>query len=208
MAAPPEIPSEERRQIKIRQPRLRILRCTIISASMLLITIGIVALTVWLVIKPEPVRYTVEESRIHGFKLDKNGQLKTTFHIRLTTENRNKKVSIYYDSLEVSVLYENQLLASTYLAPFHQPTCNKTRLAANLASRGVEMTGDAAKDLRLDYRSAGKVEFDVIVKARIRFLVGGIIKSKHYMLKAYCSPVVVYSPDRNELHRTFCDVHI
>lgn len=193
-----------------RSKRRQRLRCFLTASLLLLCGVSLSVLIIWLVVKAAPLEYTVEDAAINSFNLSTGGELNSTFHIKLMADNRNQKVSVYYDSLKVMVYYDDQLLASEELGSFHQPSRNATPIVANPTARVEQVNGSAVEDLRLDW-SEGKVDLEVMVVARIRFKVAAI-RSKHYTLKASCSPVTVFffptAAAGNEFQRSFCQVDI
>ncbi|KMZ74426.1 harpin-induced like protein 8 [Zostera marina] len=191
-----------------RSRRRQRIRCFITASLLLISGVLLSVFIIWLVVKAAPLEYTVEDASINSFNLSSDGELNSTFHLKLMADNRNQKVSVYYDSLKVIVYYEDQLLATSKLGSFHQPSRNATPIVVNPTARVVQVNGSAVEDLRMD-RSQGKVDLEVVVLARIRFKVAAIM-SKHYTLKATCSPITVFfSPAAgSQFQRSFCQVDI
>lgn len=70
----------------------------------------------------------------------------------------------------------------------------------------MPLLGSVAEGLRHD-RSAGQVALEVRLRANIRFKVG-VAKTKHYVMRVYCAPVVVKFSSAAGFQRTFCDVDV
>lgn len=187
------------------RPRLSILRLISIVFLTLIILFGIAVLILWLVVKPRHLVYTVEDGSIHNFNITDN-HLNSTFDFVVRAYNPNKKVSVYYDSIEARVEYDDQTLAFDVVKPFFQPHMNVTRLEVKLKSQSVALLGSVSKDLKLE-RTSGEVELSVGIKAKIRFKVGDW-KSRHMTLRVYCSPVLVHFSRSNAFDRTYCDVEL
>lgn len=100
------------------------------------------------------------------------------------------------------------MIALTETSPFFQPHRNTTRLDIEAVANSTQLQDQAAKDLKHD-KSTGNIGLEVRVRARIRFKVG-VVKSKHYKLRVYCTPVNVgFSPDSaTSFDRVYCDVEI
>ncbi|KAI4322337.1 hypothetical protein L6164_022042 [Bauhinia variegata] len=189
------------------KPRQRsLLRCIAIVILALIVLVGIAVLIIWLVVKPKHLEYSVENASIHDFNLTDANHLYANFDFSIRAYNPNSKVSVYYDSVELSVLYEDQTLATNAVAPFYQPHKNVTRLQLRLAAQTVALYGSVPKDLRHD-KSSGVIELDVWVRARIRFKVG-LWKSDHRTLRIFCSPVLLHFSNSKGFERTHCDVEL
>ncbi|XP_027351555.1 uncharacterized protein At1g08160-like [Abrus precatorius] len=172
----------------------------------LIILVGIAVLIIWLVLKPKRLEYSVENAAIHNFNLTDTNHLYANFDLTIRSYNPNSKVSLYYDSMEVSVRYEDQTLATNAVQPFFQSHKNVTRLRVGLTAQTVALYDSAPKDLRVE-RSGGDVDFDVKVRARIRFKVGAW-KSKHRVLNIFCSPVSIKFSRAKSFERTPCEVEL
>lgn len=172
----------------------------------LIILVGIAVLIIWLVLKPKRLEYSVESASIHHFNLTDANHLYANFDFTLRAYNPNSRVSIYYDTVEVSVRYEDQTLATNAVQPFFQSHKNVTRLHVGLTAQTVALYESVPKDLKLE-RSSGDIELDVLVRARIRFKVGAW-KSRHRVLRIFCSPVLVHFSKAKNFQRAPCDVEI
>lgn len=192
-ARPPQPPS----------PRHHLLRCIAIALLTLIVLVGLAVLITWLIIKPKPFDYSVEDGSVHNFNLI-NNHLNATFDFVFRSHNPNRKISIYYDSIEVSVVYEDQTLAFNTIEPFYQPHRNVTRLGVTLVAQNVALSGHSSMDLWHE-KASRKLGLEVHVKARIRFKVGST-KLKHRTLRLLCYPVVASLSSSKTYERTECDI--
>ncbi|XP_072963418.1 uncharacterized protein At1g08160-like [Typha angustifolia] len=181
-----------------------VLRCVVISLLTLIILTGLIVLIFWLIVRPMPIDYTVDGASIRGFNLSSTNSLDATFDLTLRADNRNRRVSVYYDWIDVGVWYDDEMVALSELSPFYQPKRNVTRLETKPTAVAVSLPASAAKGLKHD-RSAGEVEVEVRVRGRVRFKVG-LVKTRHYDLNAYCSPVIIRFSSSTSFDRVYCDV--
>ncbi|WOK98916.1 hypothetical protein Cni_G07628 [Canna indica] len=188
-----------------RASRPSIIRCVAVTGLALIVLLGLAVLIFWLAVRPKPLEYTVDDTRVHGFNITDHA-LNATFDLTLRSYNRNHHVSVYYDDVEATVWYDEQLLAGAEVAPFYQPRRNVTTLDVRVAARAAPLLSSVEKSLKRE-RSGGGVAFEVRVWARIRLKVGAV-KTRHYTLKAYCSPVLVRFPSAQEFEKVYCDVDI
>ncbi|XP_010267311.1 PREDICTED: uncharacterized protein At1g08160-like [Nelumbo nucifera] len=182
--------------------RSGLLRCIAITILVLVVLTGLAVLIIWLVVNPRRFQYTIEDGLVHGFDLNHN-HLNASFDFAIRAYNPNSKVSLYYDSIEVYVAYDDQTLAMDVVKPFFQPHRNATRLEVKPVARSVPLLDSVSEDLRLE-KTSGDVELVVRVKARIRFKVGAW-KSTKCTMKATCSPVVLHLSSSKVFDRTYCD---
>ncbi|KAJ9178036.1 hypothetical protein P3X46_009954 [Hevea brasiliensis] len=180
-----------------------LLRVIAIVILALIVLVGLAVLITWLVIKPKQLVYTIENGTVSNFKLNYN-HLNASFDFGIRVRNPNRRISVYYDSIDVSLSYDDQTIAFNTLEPFHQPMGNVTQLKAKIEARDVALSNGLSRDLRLD-KASGKVQLDVRIQARTRFKVG-IWKSKHKTLRILCPSVVVHFTSAKIAQRTYCDI--
>ncbi|KAF9599026.1 hypothetical protein IFM89_033371 [Coptis chinensis] len=186
-----------------RQGNQGLLRCIAVAIIAILVLVGLVVLITWLVIRPKKLVYTLESGRVSGFGLHRD-QLNGTFDFTLKAYNPNRRVGLYYDSIQVTVSYDYETIAFQTLKPFFQPRHNVTHFEVKTVAQSVALLPSVAKDLRLE-KSSGEIELKIRLKARIRFKVG-IWKSSHYNLKVVCSQVEVHPNSTKAFKGKKCDV--
>ncbi|WOL02313.1 hypothetical protein Cni_G11032 [Canna indica] len=150
----------------------------------LVVSIGITILIWWLIFQPRLPRAIVEEIRLSNFNLtDSSTVLRFNLTVRLALRNPNKRVRIYYDSLEAAVLYHGMHLQSTPLPPFFQHTKSTAALPAEFGGRAAD-AGPVAAFYGTE-KSQGRYNFEVKLDARLRMKLG-IIKIGHFKPKFDC----------------------
>ncbi|KAL4591624.1 hypothetical protein LXL04_004593 [Taraxacum kok-saghyz] len=185
----------------------KLVRLIAIVLLVLIVLVGLTILIIWLTIKPKKLVYSIDDGSIHNYNLSNGNHLNSTYYFMLRAYNPNKKVAIYYDKVDVTVLYDDETLSRGIIDPFHQPKRNATRFKLNLASHDVPLHDQTARDLKAE-RSSGQVEMTVKLRAKIRFKVG-VWKSRHYHMKVSCAPIMVhFSSSSKGFQRTICDVDI
>ncbi|XP_016439340.1 uncharacterized protein At1g08160-like [Nicotiana tabacum] len=175
--------------------RLSPVKCIALILLTLIVIVGITILVIWLAVKPRKPIYSIENASLHGYNMTKNDHLYGNFNFTLKAFNTNSRVSIYYDSFEVKLFYNSQQIAFNNVEPFFQPRRNVTYLDLFLPAKDVALYGDVARDLKTE-RTAGAVEMEIKVRAKIRFKVG-IWKSSHRKLKLLCKPMVPVSSTKS-----------
>ncbi|KAF5182643.1 NDR1/HIN1-like protein [Thalictrum thalictroides] len=178
-------------------------RCILFTLIAIIVLLGLIVLITWLVIRPKKLVYTIESGKASGFELHKN-HLNASFHFCLKAYNPNRRVALYYDSIQAFVFYDDQRIAFQTLEPFFQPRHNATRLEFKTMGQSVALPNSVAKDLRLE-KASGDIELEIRLKARIRFKVG-VWKSSHYNLKVFCSNVEIHPNSTRTFKQKECDV--
>ncbi|KAK1429141.1 hypothetical protein QVD17_11344 [Tagetes erecta] len=191
----------------VARPQSKLIRVIAIVLLALIVIVGLAILIVWLTIKPKKLVYSIDDGSIHNYNLSNANHLNATYNFILRAYNPNKKVSIYYDKVDIVVMYDDDTISRGTIDPFYQPKRNATRFKLNLASHDVSLREEVARDLKVE-RTSGRVEMVVNLKARIRFKVG-VWKSRHYHMKVSCAPIMVhFSTSSKGFQRTICDVDI
>ncbi|KAF3675079.1 Protein YLS9 [Capsicum annuum] len=82
----------------------------------LLIALGVIALVLWQVLRPNKVKFYVTDATLTQFDLSTaNNTLYYDLALNMTIRNPNKRVGIYYDSIEARAMYQGQRFASQNL---------------------------------------------------------------------------------------------
>ncbi|XP_042489987.1 uncharacterized protein At1g08160-like [Macadamia integrifolia] len=177
------------------------IRCIAIAILALIVLIGLTVLIVYLVIRPKSLKYTIEDGSVHGYDMKYN-HINASFYFVLKAYNPNRRVSVYYDSMQVTLLYDDQPIAFDMVEPFFQHHRNVTHLDLKPVARSAPLLVSAAKDLSME-RSSGEMELTIKVKARIHFKVGKWKSSKR-TLWVTCSQVDLNFSSSKSFKRTKC----
>ncbi|KAK9153846.1 hypothetical protein Sjap_001326 [Stephania japonica] len=208
MAPPPAQPPRQHPaegRPKGRSPRL--ITGIAITTLTLVALVGLAVLVTWLSIRPKGLNYTVEEAQVHGLNVAQN-HLNASFDLVLKAHNPNHKISVYYDSIEVSVLYsDQQTLAFDVVEPFYQRSRNVTRFESKPVARAVPLLSSVSRDLEVGKSSGVIDQLAVRVKAKIRFKLGSW-RSSQYVLRALCFSIVVHLDSSKAFEEIDCDVDI
>ncbi|XP_065867889.1 uncharacterized protein At1g08160 [Euphorbia lathyris] len=187
----------------VRSPQSRLLRLVAVVILSLIVLVGVAVLITWLIIRPKQVIYSIDTGTVNNFNL-RNNHLNASFDFLIRAHNPNRRISIYYDSIDVSVSYDDQTIAFNTVEPFHQPRWNITQVEAKIEARNVALSSGLAKDLKVE-KSSGQLKLDVGIKARIRFKVG-VLKMRHRSLRVLCPYVPVHFSSSKISQRVYCDI--
>ncbi|XP_073270969.1 NDR1/HIN1-like protein 10 [Primulina huaijiensis] len=202
--APPPPQQQQQPQPVGRSQHSWLMRCIALTALGLIILTILVVIIIWVSVQPRRLKYSMEHGSISAYNLT-NDVLNANFHFVLRANNPNKRISLYYDRIDVSVLYEDQILSVGGFAPFYQPRRNVTHLGLHLAAKNEKVYGAVARDLKVD-RASGDVDLDVKIRAKIRWKIG--VFKIHRKLKVLCESLRVPFTSSKGFQRVQCDVDV
>ncbi|XP_068664132.1 NDR1/HIN1-like protein 10 [Aristolochia californica] len=174
----------------------------------LIIIAGIIALIVWLALRPAKIKVHVQTAELSQFNLTNGNLLHYNLSLSVSVRNPNKRIGIYYDRLEARAFYKGHRLDSRFLPTFYQGHKNTTMLYP--AFNGQQLVVLDSQDVN-DFeqqRREGRFEVDVKIYARIRFKVGKV-KTNHYTPDAECElrmPLTTGGSAVGGFSRTKCDI--
>ncbi|KAK1397292.1 Harpin inducing protein [Heracleum sosnowskyi] len=93
--------------------------CQLLCALLLLV--GIVALILWLIFRPNPVKFYVTDASLTQFDISSTHKtLHYNLALNMTVRNPNKRIGIYYDQIEAQALYQGQVFGTANVTGFYQ----------------------------------------------------------------------------------------
>ncbi|KAL6573888.1 hypothetical protein OROHE_001430 [Orobanche hederae] len=129
---------------------------------------GLIALIIWLSLRPYRPRFHVQEFSIPGLA-QLIGPENVQIIYNVTARNANKKSGIYYDSTELAVYYRDQRIGGSHLLfPFYQEPKNTTVIAGLLGGDDLMVTGQRWNQFKAD-QGHGEVFFRVEISSTTRF---------------------------------------
>ncbi|XP_043716635.1 NDR1/HIN1-like protein 10 [Telopea speciosissima] len=166
------------------------LRSLTITIIVVIVIMGAISLIIWLIIRPRVPEFQLDSASVSYFNVS-TSNLTANWDLGFTIRNPNKKLSVYYDSFFVNMLYGREDLAETSLPPFDQGTRNQTTLRAKFAAASTYVEDNAAKSMAAD-RSLGAVNFNVKLVSWVRFKSGGW-RTKRHLMSVHCRVRVSFS---------------
>ncbi|CAL1394959.1 unnamed protein product [Linum trigynum] len=143
----------------------------------IVVILGVAALVFWLVVRPNKIKVHLTDATLTQFNHTPNSDnnlLRYNLALNVTVRNPNKRIGIYYDSIEARAFYRGQRFASVPLGPFYQGHKNTSVLSASMQGQNVIVLrgGDLADFNRES--AEGVYTVDVRFYLRIRFKFGKI----------------------------------
>lgn len=164
----------------------------------IVVVVGIAALVLWLIYRPQKMKVQVSGASLTQFNLTNGKILNYNLTLDLEFRNPNKKIGLYYDRLEASAFYQGERFKSVMLPAFYQGHRNTTNLEAVFEGQSyIALDRDDLWEFDVD-KSAGFFEIDFEIYARIRFKIGSL-KTNRYKPKFKCElslPLANVSPLR------------
>nr|GLL46100.1 NDR1/HIN1-Like protein 3-like [Ipomoea trifida] len=141
----------------------------------LLVVVGVVALVLWLVLRPNKVKFYVDDAALTQFDLSTtNSSLYYNLALNFTVRNPNKRIGIYYDHFEASAFYKGQRFSTQNLETFYQGHKNTTNLSTAFRSNNIVSLDSGDRSSYNDEKGRGIYEIDVKLYLRIRLKIGWI----------------------------------
>ncbi|XP_074285555.1 NDR1/HIN1-like protein 13 [Silene latifolia] len=178
---PPENAHKFKRYTK-RNPNRNYCRsciCYMISIILLLIILlGITFGILYLIYRPKIPTYTINGIQIKGVNLTAAKVTATTitpvFNITVKTDNRNGKISIYYEQgSKINIYRDGVNFCDGELPAFYQPPKSVTVFSTELSGSGIVLSKSALEKL-LNQQKNGKVPLEMDVKVPVRIKLGSV----------------------------------
>ncbi|KAL7142772.1 hypothetical protein ABFS83_08G146300 [Erythranthe nasuta] len=159
----------------------------------LLFLIGIITFILWLSLRPHRPRFHVIDFSIPELAGGGEGGFQNAQIVyNVTARNANQNIGVYYDSMQLTVYYQDQSIGGSPLSnPFYQEPKKTAVFAGTLGGAALTVTGQQWQQFTAD-KARGEVVFRLEVASTIRFKIS-TWDSKRHKMHANC-PVGV-GPD-------------
>ncbi|KAM7265646.1 hypothetical protein ACFE04_003329 [Oxalis oulophora] len=138
----------------------------------LVVIIGIAALIFWLLVRPTEIKFHVNNVTLNKFNLTSDNMLHYDMTVNMTVRNTNKKIGVYYDTIEVRGYYEGERFDTKNLTPFYQGHKNTSYLNTEFVGQHMVVLNNEEKSDYEEDKSEGVYEIDVKIYLKIRFKIG------------------------------------
>ncbi|XP_050367412.1 protein NDR1-like [Argentina anserina] len=138
----------------------------------ILAVLGLLALVLWLSLRPKSPTYTIVDITIPNYGLE-NGTQNGSIAYILEIGNSNKDSRIYYDTSYLTFYYGQDKVAETTIAPFHQGR-HKTRSQLG----DIDANPQVWRAVRNSILNA-TAELKVTLLTKIRYKTWGIKSKQH-----------------------------
>ncbi|CAN8269448.1 unnamed protein product [Cochlearia groenlandica] len=166
--------------------------CNIVIA--VAVILGVTALFLWLIFRPNAVKFYVTDANLNRFSFDSNNNSNNNLHYSLnlnfTIRNPNQRVGVYYDEIKVNGYYRGQRFGTGEISPFYQGHKNTAVIGGKIEGQNLIVLGDGAKaDMKEEERS-GVYRIDAKARMIVRFKFW-LIKSWRFKPKIKCDDLKV-----------------
>lgn len=167
---------------------VRFLRCFCAISIALLSVVAVAIFVTWLAVRPHKPRYHLDSGTVSSLAIS-NGTMGTSMHFNISSRNPNERVGIFYDSMEVLVIYDYVKIANASVPKFFQNQKNTTVITPLVKGQSIHLDSGTFTNLKSESLT-GQLNVEVKVIARIRFKVGRWT-SHHYKMRVTCGGVVL-----------------
>ncbi|KAL5205118.1 hypothetical protein ABZP36_009989 [Zizania latifolia] len=159
----------------------------------LALIVAIIALIVYLVLRPTHPRFFLQDATLRQLDLsNSSGLLSTSIQITVASRNPNDRVGVYYDRLDVYASYKyQQITLAASLPPVYQGHGDVDVWSPVLSGPNVPFAPYLADAISKDFQ-AGYLILQVKIDGRVRWKVGSWI-SGHYHLFVTCPAFFITS---------------
>lgn len=161
---------------------------TLTLLILILILLAASAGILYLIFKPKLPNYSVNSLRITDLRLNFDMSLYAKFDVKITADNPNKKIGIYYEKGgKLSVWYTKTMLCEGSLPQFYQGHQNRTVL--NVALTGQVQGGSTLMAALQQQQQTGRVPLDLNIHAPVAIKLGRL-KLRKVRVLGKCQLVV------------------
>lgn len=176
---PPPENSKKVQKLANRKPRRSCCcRCfcwTIATVFILLILLTIASGVLYLVFRPEKLKYSIDSISVAGVNLTSSDPISPRLTIGIRSENPNDKISVVYigKRSSVNVHYGDVNLCNGELPAFEQPANNVTVIKTALKGSNIVLARDVHSRLVKQERERN-VPLKLKVKAPVKIKIGAV----------------------------------
>ncbi|VVB02198.1 unnamed protein product [Arabis nemorensis] len=174
--------------------------------------LGVVALILWFIFRPNVVKFQVAEANLTRFEFDtQSNNLHYNLSMKFSIRNPNQRLGIRYEQLEAKGYYGDQRFAAVNMPSFYQGQKNTTVVGTEFNGQSLVLLGHGGRsDLREDQKS-GVYRIDLKLRFKIRFKFG-LLNSWAFRPKIKCHLKVPLSSSSSsggfQFHPTKCHVDL
>lgn len=161
---------------------------TVSILVLLLIILAAIGGILYLIFQPKLPKYSVDSLRIRDLRLNLDLTLYAQFDVKITANNPNKKIGIYYEKGgKLSVWDERAKLCEGFLPKFYQGHQNVTKL--DVALTGQAQYGSTLMKAIQEQQQTGRIPLDLKVDAPVAIKLGKL-KLRKVKILGQCLLVV------------------
>ncbi|XP_062190460.1 NDR1/HIN1-like protein 26 [Phragmites australis] len=161
-------------------PAVRCVNFFCVVLLTLVLVAGIILFVLWLSLRPHRPKFFLADFSIPNASRQ-SGLANLPVRFTVSEQNPNQKVGIYYEAIEGSVYYGDQLIASgPVMDPFYQAPKGETQVQGALAASGPAPTDPVWQRFAGEV-SAGSVGLRLVLNSMVRFQMKLWDNREHHM---------------------------
>ena len=157
--------------------------CRIIAT--IIILVAIVGFLLWLIVRPNALKFTVTDASLTQFNFTNNNTLQYDLSVNLTIRNPNRRVGAYYNDIEMLSFYKDVRFGSQTLGKFFQPHKNTSVL--NPVFKGQQVIPLSSSQISEFNKETNNGVYGINLKVllNVRFALG-LIKTGNLKHNYHC----------------------
>ncbi|KAL7612230.1 NDR1/HIN1-like protein 13 [Lactuca sativa] len=209
---PPPENSQKIKKLANRKPRrsccCRCLGWTIATVLILIILLAIATGILYLVFRPEKLKYSIDNISIGGVNLTSSAPIFPRITVDIRAENPNDKLSVYYNGKgsSVNVYYADVNLCNGVLPTLQQHTNNVTIIKTALRGSNIVLARDDHSRL-VSQQGKRNVPLRLKVKAPLKIKIGAV-KTWEITVTVKCNVAVDQLTQKSKIVSENCDYRV
>ncbi|KAI3795889.1 hypothetical protein L1987_38549 [Smallanthus sonchifolius] len=209
---PPPENSHKMKKLANRKPRrsccFRCVCWTISAAFILLILLSVAAGVLYLVFRPEKLKYSIDSISVAGVNLTSSAPISPRFTVNIRAENPNDKLSVFYigKGSSVDVHYGDVSLCNGVLPTFAQSANNVTVIQTALRGSNIILARDVHSRL-VKQEGERRVPLKLKVKAPVKIKIGAV-KTWEIKVTVKCDVAVDRFIQKSKIVSKSCDYRV
>ncbi|XP_021765818.1 NDR1/HIN1-like protein 3 [Chenopodium quinoa] len=170
----------------------------------ILVIVGILIFLFWLIVRPHEVKFHASDAKLTTFNFTSNDNLNYNLAVNFSVRNPNRRIGVYYDTIEANAIYAGQRFSTVNGPVFYQGHKNTTDLGPlNFKGQHIVVLGSGDKSDYNKQSNEGVYEIQLKMHLRVRFKVG-LFKTGTWKPKIKCDLKVPIEGKSGQFERTKC----
>ncbi|KAJ3677926.1 hypothetical protein LUZ60_001729 [Juncus effusus] len=171
----------------------------------IVIILGIIVLVLWLVLRPNPIKVHATSASLTQFDLSNGSTLQYNLTVDMSIRNPNKRIGLYYDSIETQAYYDGSRFGFDTIPPFYQGHKNTSSIEP--AFQGTQLLlGNSLSSTYSKEKNDGYYNVELKINAKIRLKIWKF-KIHHVKPKVTCKLKLPVPGSSGSFSETKCDVN-
>ncbi|KAK4268941.1 hypothetical protein QN277_022165 [Acacia crassicarpa] len=159
--------------------------------TIVLLLVGLLILVLWLVYRPTKPHFGVISAAVYGLNATAPPLMTTSMQFTIVITNPNRRVAIYFDTLDAYVSYRSHPITTPVALPaLYMEEHSSVSVSPMIGGSPVPVSPDVSNGLAMD-EAYGVLGVSVIMQGRLRWKAGAI-RTGHYGIFVKCDVMMSF----------------